>query len=136
MKGDRGYDHRDLERVYADEGEDWDTISIWSVWTCDHLPPWAQLQRSCVPWKQVLDDLYVDGTAQQGLFLLGARDHLGWAYANSIIWHLQNRRYDNPSHWVHNAVSTARSEISLIDSGRQESGLVGKGKAGFEIDPR
>ena len=131
------HDHRGHRRVYADEGENWTVVDPMARWTFDHLPPWARLQHKAEDWKHLPDRHNMDPTAQEALFLLGSRGHLGWAYANDLIAKLQNSGgYRNPGGWLHKAVTIARTEIRELDHQRKGRGRLGKDSKGFQAGPR
>ncbi len=85
-------------------------------------------------WKELLDSHNIDGTAQHALFLLGSRDHLGWAHANGIISKVQAKKIGelrDPSSYVHTCVGTARTEIGKAMQGMQPSTKVSCNIGGF-----
>ena len=133
-------DQRGRNRVYWESSDDnqvvIDPICKWNDY---ELPPWAQLQKNARVWWGVLDHHRIDELARQQLFLLGDRDHLGYAYANDIISKLSAHKaghYHNASNFVHSSVANARKEISSIL--RESFGYrnaAGYSARGFYTDP-
>ena len=121
-------------RILAPQpGDDWSIVDPIHDWGYDHLPPWARLQKDASAWWDLLNFHKCDQTSRYALYMLGGRDHLGWAFAADIMSRMQAHHYAefrHASHWLHKAVSTAQSDISKIEQEDIDHRL-GKGKGGY-----